>query len=884
MADPFVKTPNLRSLVQGASSPEQLAAVLIGERTRLKDRNQVRPRGLRSCRALTDVCDLILQRMLFLALPTDPVQREGVRPMISIAATGGYGRRELCPQSDIDVTFVVASESDPLLDATVKQMFLWLMEIFSQRAGLKIGYAYRSSSDAVSLDHQTQTALVDLRVVAGSHRLGEQFRTEVMRNLWPAAFIRTKLDERLRMREKRGGVLHVIEPDVKDGVGGLRDIQLAEWMAVASFPSTRGDVWRQLQRLGAVAPSDVDALDAARDFLLTVRNWMHWDTGRAADLLVRERQDRLAEALGFQSDREASCVERFMERYYREAERVEQVSEFVIERCLAERLSLTEELTCSGEDLHAAYPWVRVAEPHFLVSLGRHFQAYGLKPGYELRRMIAQHLDNCPPLTADEEAAEDLIALFKAPPPPPTPDSCVCRPGVYATLRLLTDLGILQRLLPELGMAYRRVPFDPIHKHTIGFHSLETVRRLELLRGLHDENNRELESAWASVDSPVILYLATLLHDVGKLASTPGHCEEGERIARTVASRLRLEPETVDRVAALVRNHMLMSETAQLRDLTLDRTMQDFTQAVNTPEMLNMLLLLTHADMDATGVLSPVKVQFLLDLYYRAEPIVNGNVASVTPEPGWERRYVARLSRRLSTTSLTPDQIRVYAEGMPLSYLLNTRPDQVARHIRMLESLQTHPSVVEFENEGGSAITSIHICTPEHPGPGLLSRIAGVLYAHEISVHGAQVFTRQSDPPIALDTIWADFHGRPIPPFKCLELEQDLLAVLHDGDVQAVLGRYRKQVPAADRPSSLRFNNTLSDGHTVIEMRSDDQPALLYRITRALAALGWNIHSARISTRGDEARDAFYVTGPDGGKLEDEESSLEAAFLEEFSA
>jgi [protein-PII] uridylyltransferase len=869
-----------------ADDTKTLAELFVAERERLKQAHLEHPQGLRACRALTETTDLVIQRMLARALPADPALRDLTRPHISIVATGGYGRRELCPYSDIDVTFVVAEEEDRALDATVRQMFLWIMEIFSQRAGLKVGYGYRTLSDVSKLDPQTLTALLDTRVIAGSHGLAERFAQSVLRSIWPAAFVRRKVAEREELIEKHGGTLYRIEPEVREGPGGLRDLHLAEWLAQVSFPSTRGDVWEQLQRLGAVSRGDVAQVTAARDFLLTVRNWMHWEAGRPANQLIRERQEGLALALGIRDDDQASAVERFMERYYAHAENVARVTGFVAERCLAERLSLTDELVCSGVELHPAFPWLNVSSPHFLVRLGYHYQEHGLVPGYDLRRMIAQHLDACPELSVETEAADDFVELLQAPAPAvPAYESrepSSLRPGVYQTLRLLAGLGVLQRLIPELGEAYRRVPFDQVHRHTIGYHSLETVRALEDLRVSTADNLREFRRAWTDLDAPELLFLAALLHDVGKIANAPGHANLGAEMAQRICERLRLDPPSSARVQTLVRHHLLMSETAQLRDLTLDKTVQDFTQVIDSPDLLNMLLLLTYADMEATGVLSPMKIRFLEDLFFRAETVLSGG-ASVGAADDRARRFRSRLSRRLSSSNLTPEQIHEHTEGMPVSYLLNTRPDEIALHIRMVEAVRTSWPVVEFDTEMGSDITSIHVCTPERPEPGLLSQIAGVLYAHEIAVHGAQVFTRDTSPPLALDTLWADYHGRVLPPLKRMELEQDLIATLQSGEVEALIAKQRKQPPPAIPPRSIKFDNEAAEDHTIVEIQAEDQPALLYRITRAMAALGWNIHSARISTRGDVARDAFYVTTREGGKLEDEESRLEDAFLAEFA-
>lgn len=875
-----------------AENAERLTELFLAERERQREANQRAPQGKRAVRSLTEATDLVIQRLLTLCLPADERLREGLRAKVSIVATGGYGRRELCPYSDIDVTFLVSEEEDSALDDVVRKLFLLLMDVFGQRSGLKIGYAYRSLADVGQLDHQTQTALLDTRVIAGSHGLADRFVRRMFRHIWPAAFIRRKVGERRQIADKFGGTLYRIEPEVKEGPGGLRDLQLAEWLAAASFPSTRGDVWQQLQRLGAVSRRDVQQVAAAREFLLTVRTWMHWDTGRSADRLLRERQEGLAEVLRYEDDDRASRVERFMERYFEHAENVERVSGFVVDRCLSERLSLAEELACSGAEIHPAYPWVKVASPQFLVELAQQYQEHGLTPGHELRRMIAEHIDTCPDLSIDAEAAEKFVNLLRAADPPGSPPGVLSAPvltgaqvrkwGVYDTLSLMARFGVLQRLIPEVGEAYRRVPFDQIHRHTIGFHCLEVVRSMEALRFSTDEKLADVRRIWSEVPAPELLYLAGLLHDVGKIASDGDHAERGANITRAICERLRLDAPSTVQVETLVQHHLLMSETSQLRDLTLPKTIQDFTSVIGTRDLLHMLFLLTYADMEATGVLSPMKIRFLEDLYYRAESAMDG-APPVTPSPEAARRFRTRLSRRLSGSSLTPEQIQQHTEGMPVSYLLNTPPETIALHIRMMEALQAGEPVVEFEQEPGSEITSLHLCTPERPEPGLLNGVAGVLYAHEISVHGAQVFTRGGNPPVALDTLWVDFHGRAIPPLKRLELEQHLLAVLKDGNVEAIIHNARKELPPPMPLERVRIDRHLAEHHTVVEIEADDQPALLYRITRATAALGWNIHSARISTHGYRARDAFYITDRNGNKLDDEEAVLMDQFQAEFA-
>jgi len=860
--------PGLQQALASAVDPKELARLFAEERARLREENERHPAGRAACRTVTERTDWLIQRLVGLAVPAGAAS-ERVLGGIAVVATGSYGRRELCAYSDIDVTFMVAEEEDKVLDAAVRQLFLWLMEVFSQRLQLKVGYAYRTLSDLERIDHQSLTALLDARLIAGSHSLFDRFTLALARQIWPASFARLKIAERSEAIARQRETVYLIEPNVRDGCGGLRDIHLAEWLSTVAFPNTRGDVWRQLQRLGAVSRRDGAQLRAARDFLLLVRHWMHFDAGRPADILVRERQEKLAAALGYQDDQEASAVENFMADYYRHTENVARISGFIVERVLGERLSLSDELVCTGSDLAPAYPWVNVTSPAFLVELAEQFQLHGLRPGADLRRTIAEHLEQCSELGEDLEAARRFVVLLRA------------RRGVHETLDLLASLGVLQRWIPELGVAYRRVPYDAVHQHTIGHHSLQVVRSLETLREGDAEELVELRRAWSEVEAPEILFLAALLHDIGKLEREAGHSVSGAKMTRDICGRIGLDPAETARVARLVRHHLLMSETAQLRDLTQDQTIGDFTAAIDTPDLLNMLLLLTYADIEATGVLTPVKVRFLIELHHRAESFL-AEERPARPDPERVRKYRSRLSRQLSSANLTAEQVQAHCEGMPVAYLINTPPDRIAAHIRLMASLASAPAAVEFEDDFRADITTLTICAGDTPG--LLSRVAGVLYTHEVSVHGAQVFTREGDPPVALDTLWIDFHGRQLPPAKKMEVEHSLLRILAGEPLDDLLDRYRKHLPPPLPPSSVRIDHELAEHHTVLDVDAPDQPGLLFRITRAIASLAWDVHSARISTVGDRARDAFYLTDAGGRRLVDSAPLLEQRFLEAYMA
>src|SRR5262249_54438865 len=289
---------------------------------------------------------------------------------------------------------------------------------------------------------------------------------------------------------------------------------------------------------------------------------------------------------------------------------------------------------------------------------------------------------------------------------------------------------------------------------------------------------------------------------------------------------------------------------------TLPQTIRDFVSVIDNQNLLSMLFLLTYADMKATGVLSPIRVRFLEELFYRAEQALSEQLPEAL-DPERLRRYRSRPSPQLSDHRLSEEAIQGHCEGMPVSDLLNTAPDQIAAHVRMVEVLRTAGPLVEFPGDLGPEISVMTVCTYDDPQPGLLSRIAGVLYAHEIGVHAAQVFTREGagagevrfDPQgqgrgpvpgrlgreavsgggrapgaIALATLWLDFPGGALPPLKKLELETDLTAVLRGRSVDEVMAAHRKHLPPGIPPERVRFDNDLAEQHTVVELDAPDQP------------------------------------------------------------
>ena len=825
--------------------------------------------GIESARAYSDLVDAVLHRMFRIACERAG-QQSAERIPLCIVATGGYGRKELCPHSDIDITFIPYKDGDAEIDRVVKEMFTLLVRVFMDANSMSVGYAYRLLPDCANLDHQTTSGLLDARLVAGSDRLFIQFEDEFWSLFNPAEFVFTKLTERAAQREKSGGTPRVVEPQIKEGPGGFRDLQVAAWLtqAVHSLPATkaRGErCWEMLQRHSGLTESESGELRAAKELLFRIRNALHILTGAERDQLVVTRQEEVAGALGYAKSKDPEDippVERFMSDFYDRTGAVDRICSRISAHCERSRIFLGIGLDCLDRQVVPAGKALAAEDPLWVLLACELAQRYELNFSDELSREI-EYLCARGPEIADQRQAGEILGRILASPH-----------GAYPTLQRMADLGILNWLLPEVGVTLTLIPYDPSHDYTVGQHTLFLTRFLDSLRSAGgSEETVDLRRITADLSHPEQLYMAALLHDSGKVDDDRPHSEVGEDLAQAACERLRWDERATENVRFLVRHHLLMAETSRLRDLNLEETIRDFTAIVNDLERLNMLYLLTFADTNAVGagVWTQVKARFLRDLYRRAERALMGEEAEDFDAAGLARAR-RRLLRELSVENIPAEEIAEHVESMPATYLLNTSLEEMALHIGFVRRAREGTPVIDFHDERDSTFTEVTVCTRDDPRPGLLAKIAGVLYAADVDVHSAQVFTRvapsldsaDSAQPerIAIDALFVDFKGRRLTPGKRKELSTSLASVLTGSTtVEDLLSKKRRPVEIGGPVQHLAIRNDLSESLTVVEVGSSDERAMLYRASGALSSLGWDIHSARVSHFRGKSMANFYVTG-----------------------
>ncbi len=859
--------------IESISDLESLAVYLQERRQSLNQSVLRGAGGLAYAAAYSDLVDAVVRRMFHLACSRYLRSFEPDQVAVCIVATGGYGRRELCPYSDIDITFIPQRDGDSVLDNIIKEMFKSVMRVFIDANNMNVGYAYRLMEDCAKLDHQTASGLLDARLITGSSRLYIQFEHEFWTYFNPADFIFTKQEERRNQKSRVGVISRVVEPNLKEGAGGLRDLQTAVWLTQArrSLASSRvrGDrVWEALIRYSEINPNEAKQLQEAKEFLFRVRNALHVIAGAERDQLVVTRQEQVAEALGYHltagTEQDASTqaaktasrppVERFMRDFYEHTSVIQRLSETITRRIEESKLVLGIGLDCKRNEIRPANPALACEDPVWMLWACELAQKYGLVFSKDLERAIVELIAANPTIRDQQEAAEIFTRILASP------------RGAYPILQIMADLGILGWLIPEFGAVMNLIPYDPSHDYTVGQHTLYVIRNLDALRTADGgEENRDFRLLMSELPHPEQLYLAALLHDVGKIDDVRSHSELGEEIAGAICRRLRWSPQATANVQFLIRHHLLMAETSRLRDLHLEETIRDFTAVVDDLDRLHMLYILTYADTSAVGagVWTAVKGKFLRDLHRQAERVLVGEDIEEVDDRSLSRTR-RKLLKELSMENLPPEEIAEHVESMPAPYILNTSLNEMTLHIGFVRRVRSGEPVIEFHDERDSTFTAVTICAQDDPQPGLLAKIAGVLYASDLDVHSAQVYTRVvGDEHIAIDTLYVDFRGRQLTPGKRREVASNMTAVLTGKiTVTELLTKKRKPAEIGGPVESLSIRDDVSHTYVMVEVSSTDARATLYRACGAISSVQWDIHSARLSLFKGRFMSCFYVTCP----------------------
>lgn len=807
------------------------------------------------------------------------------RQHCAVFALGGYGRREQCPHSDVDLLVLHSGGVTPFVETITESLLYTLWD-----ARLQVGHAVRSAAECVTLasgDLTIKTALLDGRYLCGSPELAGEFETAVRRKLREIeveAFTVAKLAESRTRIEKNGGSVFILEPNVKEGQGGLRDFNTALWIA-----RVKRDVadLEGLREQGIVTLREYEELAAAREFLFRTRSALHFLSQGKAEQLTFERQQAIGERFGYQPEGNNTAGDMFIRAYYQHAAVMARTTDDIVDRLLAppERTGLLERLVKqrtlrSGVAVVADRLVVDEraidADPVNLIAVFRDCQRHDVRLSARARELVRQKAELLTPeLAQSRPAVQTLFEILRA------------KEGVYEALAQMNRLGVLGRLIPEFGRLFCMVQHDYYHVYTVDEHSLVGIRELEGLRdGEHQEKSPFLTQTMRDCDRPELLFLAMLFHDLGKGYGGGDHDERGAVIVRDIAERLQMHEDDRATLEFLVRNHLVMSMLAQTRDIEDPDLVLDFVGQVGTAEHLTLLYLLTFADMRAVGpqIWNSWKDHLLAEFYRSAVEVFDkGLVAQADMQSRAERTRRRLLDRAAGEAERS--RLELFLDTLPTSYFLGNPDEKIIDHWRLFESVGSamfRHGVEHFPERG---FTEFTICA--HDRIGLFRDMVGALSAHGLNILSARLVTSSSG--WAIDVFRIEYVAGEVEG-ALARLWEEVAATLEqvfagsvdvEELVRSVLTRRTRRIgdkTARRGYARVEVDNALSREFTVVDVYAADRPALLFLIVNEMVKLGLDIHMAKISTHLNEVLDVFYVTDSQRRKVED------AAALEQVSA
>jgi len=828
--------------------------------------------GTEIVRGWTGVVDHVVRRLYGGAHARYRQRNATLDQKCTLIAQGGYGRGELNPWSDIDLLFLYPQRSDAYVE-TVTEMVLYAL----WDSGLTVGQAVRSLRDCVSLaanDFKVKTSLLDTRFLAGDAELYARFEKTMEESVLKrsaARFFREKVQENEERHHKHGDAVFLVEPHLKDGEGGLRDIHTAVWLAKVKY------MIADLQDLvvkNVATQAEVDELLEARDFLWRVRNALHFLSGRHHDQLTFEYQPRIAAELGFVDDAAARGVEKFMRNYYLYATVVNRFSDDMIGRCVETSRAYRWVGRLASRDIR---PGIRIvaeelvitdaaaidAEPSLLLRIFADAQRHGVPITNATRRLIrgkASLIDDR--VRRSAEAARAFL------------DILTWKHGVYDTLSQMHKLDVLDAYLPEFAHLRCLAQYDRYHIYTVDEHILRCVQNLEQLRlGAYKEQLPLLTAVMRGISDVEVLYIGMLYHDAGK-GRGGDHSNKGAIMVTEVAARLHLDADAAEQLAFLVRHHLTMHHLATRRDIHDPELVSEFTRVVGSRDNLDKLYVLTFGDLKATNpkLWNSWQNMLLAELYELSLETFERGEKALPEAADRAARVRARIADALGESGGA--LLRRFLAEMPDRYMVAISEARIRAHFELFRQFQSDDLVLHVEHFREREFSELTVVT--HDRPGLFSRITGVLRASGMSIGGGLVFSGRDD--TALDVI------------RILHLDQaDVVCseqrwervraalrdvILAGGDVEAMVARSARPSVLGESfvprvPARIEIDNRVSREFTVIDIFATDRLGILFAITNALYHLDLRIHLAKISTSVDRVLDVFYVTDAENRKVED---------------
>ncbi len=878
-------------------------AFLQAEDAALREHHVAGASGFAVVRARAARVDELLRRLFAHALHTYQGHHGNPPAPVALVALGGYGRGELSPRSDVDIMFLFPAKTKPALVKTLQEHLTNEILYPLWDCDLKVGHSTRNVDEVfveARKDIQTKTSLLESRFIAGSSVLYENFASAYRSYFTtedPKGYIAARLDDQVTRRTKFGDTVFLQEPDIKNGVGGLRDYQNTLWMARVKLGIT---TMEELATQNYLPLADIEAFNQAYDFLLRVRNELHFLVKRPTDLLDLDSQNRISISLGYTQPGALQRVERFMEDYYRAANAIHRISKLVESRLAlglerdggikisfrdilrAQRNQRTKRIdgfVLRGRELAAEKPDVFQEDPNRLVRVFRHCQQLDCAPDIHLTQLIRASL---PLITPEIVNSPDANTSFRA---------ILSQPGeVHPTLSLMHELGVLGRFIPEFDKLTCMVQHEFYHRYTADVHVLNTIRELDRIFTQAEPITLKYREALHETADPDLLYLILLLHDIGKAEGIQGHAESGVRIAGPIMDRQNIPPRMKKVVSFVIKNHLIMARFWQKRDVDDPQTAAAFAEIVEDDEQLRYLYV--HTFCDARGTAASLWNSYKDTLHtslYRStlERLKLGEGIHASYQ---ERKLMIQQELIAKTIpGISSEEITAHFGLLPERYFVHTDATEITLHIsmvnRLLKSISTADSVgslkpvIDWKDDLNRSLTIVNVVTWDRAG--LFYKLAGAFSVAGLSILGAKVISRSDH--IAIDTFYVVEPGRGVVQSanaqeifaktieSALVTNRDLFPEILT-QAKKYTSRYATGASAGPHtsfPPTVEVYHELSMERTIVDIQARDQIGLLYQLAKTISDQGFDITFARIGTERGVALDTFYIESSDPARPAD---------------
>jgi len=898
--------------------PDGVKTFLADVRAHLEWIHRSSGSGRRVNEANSDLIDRMIRRLFGLVEEIHLGRGNVVETGLAVIAVGGYARREMSIHSDVDLLILYRDRLTPFVEHVSERLQYWLWD-----AGLTIGCATRTIEETVALgleDVTVRTAVLTARFLCGDgeffHDFADRIRDELLPD--PAAFV---VEQQELMRERQlqyGDSLFLLQPNVKEGVGTLRDYHTAYWVARGTQPSMR-DV-NDLLHFGLLTETEINEYRDALEFFWRTRNELHIRSKRANDQMSFELQEEVAEGLGygsiseslgtasttdggggrvdgetladlrFQPDDPDLPVEKFMRDYYRHARAIKSYSELVIDQCaqrvdpqavgVSDRVEVEDGFEVVNDQLIIPHTAHLREDPLRILRVFLIAQRHQLGLSRMAQRLVRENLPLLDEtVRSSAEAGELFMQILES------------ETRVMRTLMLMNEVGLLSQLMPEWAHIVCRWQHVIYHTYTVDVHSIFLVEELRRLwRGKYGRALPELTELMQEVEDRGVLFLGCLLHDIGK-GFGGDHSSKGVIRARPAIERLGLSKERAVRVLFIVQHHLLMSHLAQSRDLSDAKLILELAQICGDRTNLRNLYLATFADIRASSVeaWTDWKGGLLRELYERTAEML---------ETGAERQdqavalLEARVERRregareeLVRLGVGEGKIDSHFAELPRRYFLSHTPRQIARHAQLVLRFGERTRLVTANRDMKGGFTEFILCTNDIHG--LYSQVAGVLTACGLNILGSNVYTTTGGLALEIYRTQTPRGGAEEREMLWAEVDSALEAVLA-GEVEVgELVRRRRRPVGTTRPPSRKeprvlISNTESEFYTLVDVIADDRLGLLYDVTRTIGEHGFEIYISKAATIKDQVTDTFYLKDGHGKKIKDDKrlDRLREALLE----